>query len=1617
MHKCNCIYKVIRMNKAKYKKYIKRIVKRIFNFDEENGIIRKNGKTAKRYQDLSYQIITREGTTKKIVRITGVKNSVKNLVVPEKIKKYPVEVIQKGAFKGNKNIKSVTLPRSVRVIGSEAFYGCSSMREIELPPDLETINKSCFEGCISLQKAVLPYELKKIAENAFKNCKNLNVMYHYMKKGIGARPILDKNLKEDNLPSGLVYIGRNAFEGCEKIEYVYIPYGVKKIPENAFKGCKSIKKIWFHNEIKRIENNAFYGCSNLKIVKLPRNMKFIGDNVFDESIRIQCYSGMLDEVVEKLQKFDIEKIDDEILTFDSKMIPRENRESRYDGSFYSEEELDLAVKKYEFRTPCRDVFTRSLRDSNIIDSRYSLKNGEYIYNSKTPKSSVKIIMTGDLMCRASQVKSAWERGAYNFDASFEYVRGILSDSDLTIGNMESMISESSIYTDESYFLDDRVHLNAPDAFLSSVRGAGFDVVVNAQNHAYDTGTRGVFETLKALNKYQLMHTGIFAGGTEKRYLSTVINGIHIAIISYFDQARQKMKRVNFSEQGIETMFNNFSEQQIKKDIENAKNEGAEFIIAYCHWGKEYTKEITKRQEKFAQIVANAGADYLFGSHSHCIQPYSVILTEDGRKVPVLYSAGNFMSDMSIKLPEVRDTLIAEIELDRNEHGKVYIKSEGYYPCLIRLDEKVRGKMVTIPIENLLKKCTIEEKMELEEDLIRIGKTVGELNRFKMKIDEAENPLKRLERVENKEELIQEYEVSRMGLAKQSQYYNSGQYKNEYHFISDEEIYKREIDESVKEARIICAGQIAYDSTIEIDGECFGKYEFRKSFKTVSNCFENADFVIGNLVSMVSTNYPTMRMFRDLEEVKERYCNARIEFVEALKDAGFSCLAMANPYNVCTDVDGIFETEKIIGENGLIVSGIGEQKDPLIDINGIKIAFISYVSECVGKANIISDEGGTKFLNEYEKKRFENSIFNVKKRGAEFIIVYANCGNQKNKYNLKSRQALAEDMAEAGADYVICTVPTIISSYYKYKTNDGRIVPIASSIGSFISGDNNSEGSMLGVLLNITVRKTFDKKIEVYDNYIPLKIFKEFHGVQNSVMPALAYFNKSYNVQDYSKVKTTLSQKLGSDIKINEARAIKMKTHYKPNFTVEELYKFLGASPSKTDLEKLGEQYKKPVKCIVSRRTDLVKGCVAAIGGYDGGYQRKKVKLGIKHAVESGAVLVISNVKYKELPCIVVEKPVEQVLTDIAEEIINRYDPITIAITGSVGKTTTKDLMSNVFRNQYKEFHIEGNNNTIYTIRQVIQKLDDSDEVYIQEVHGGTIGAASRVSQLIKPDICVITSIGEAHLGQMGSMENVIAGKMQITDGMREDGVLIINDDNKYLHEQKPSIKTIRYSSYNSECDYYAQNIVVGENEILFQIVSKGGSFDEPGVYDAKLNIQGEHNVNNAVGVFAAARQANIPPHKIIAGLASYRTEGVRQNIINVGGIRLLVDVYSSNPISLTSAMKTLETLPVENGGRRIAVVGELPDQGENSKEIHYNTGKAICKYDFDVLLCIGPDSEYIAKAVKEKGRMAYSFKQRETINSVLADIVKPGDVVLFKASTRYAPMQEATIEPVFGEII
>ena len=310
----------------------------------------------------------------------------------------------------------------------------------------------------------------------------------------------------------------------------------------------------------------------------------------------------------------------------------------------------------------------------VFKPDYIMQEGILTSNSTQGDNAV-IMLTGDIMCLSAQQNAVKKNGKYDFSPSFKYVKSYFEQADFVMGNLESIMSVSHPYANQEKNIDGKPNCNGPSTLLDALRGAGYDAVATANNHSLDAGEHGLYETLERLEFYRLHATGTFAKN-QKRYLLVQINGIKVAFMSYTDIMN---KRGSVSAELYNQIIGAYSKENVERDCKQARQDGAEFIVAYMHWGRENTHDLISKQKTYAKEMANAGVDVIAGSHPHCLQPAEYITATDGRKVLCLYSMGNFVSSMARDINN--DTAVFRLELEKTKNG-VKLKSAGYLPCRV-----------------------------------------------------------------------------------------------------------------------------------------------------------------------------------------------------------------------------------------------------------------------------------------------------------------------------------------------------------------------------------------------------------------------------------------------------------------------------------------------------------------------------------------------------------------------------------------------------------------------------------------------------------------------------------------------------------------------------------------------------------------------------------------------------------------------------------------------------------------------------------------------------------------------------------------------------------------------
>ncbi len=334
----------------------------------------------------------------------------------------------------------------------------------------------------------------------------------------------------------------------------------------------------------------------------------------------------------------------------------------------------------------------------------------------------------------------------------------------------------------------------------------------------------------------------------------------------------------------------------------------------------------------------------------------------------------------------------------------------------------------------------------------------------------------------------------------------------------------------------------------------------------------------------------------------------------------------------------------------------------------------------------------------------------------------------------------------------------------------------------------------------------------------------------------------------------------------------------------------------------------------------------------------------------------------------------------------------IAITGSVGKTSTKDMIASVISQKYKTKKTQGNYNNHMGVPLTILEWDDSTEVAIVEMGMNHLGEISVLTNIAKPTIAVITNIGTAHIGILGSRENILKAKLEILEGLENDGKIIVNNDNDLLH----NFNTEKYNKItygiDNESDYRAEDIKIEEKKSEFKINIKNKE------YLVNVPVAGEHFIYNSLCAIATGLQLNIEMNLIINGIEEFKLTEKRNEIIETNGIKLLNDYYNASFDSMKASLQVLSKI---NRSKKIAILGDMLELGDFSKELHIKVGQEAAKNNVDILITIGELSKDIAEGAKKEGlKEIYSFNNNNDCIEHLRKILSKGDVILLKASNR-----------------
>lgn len=396
----------------------------------------------------------------------------------------------------------------------------------------------------------------------------------------------------------------------------------------------------------------------------------------------------------------------------------------------------------------------------------------------------------------------------------------------------------------------------------------------------------------------------------------------------------------------------------------------------------------------------------------------------------------------------------------------------------------------------------------------------------------------------------------------------------------------------------------------------------------------------------------------------------------------------------------------------------------------------------------------------------------------------------------------------------------------------------------------------------------------------------------------------------------------------------------------------------------------------------------------------------KDALNNGAeTVIINNIKLNEIEEYKKQNKniiqVEDTIKAIGEMASykmkiqkEKYNLKVVGVTGSVGKTSTKDIIANVLSKKYKVLKTEGNNNNHIGLPLTILRLQN-EEIAVIEMGMNHLGEISYLTKIAKPDIAVITNIGTSHIGNLGSRENILKAKLEILEGMDKKKIVINNDNdllNKWYLENKNNIEIHTFGIKN-ESEFNAKNIKLKENSSEFICKNK----------NEKINIEvpvgGEHFILNALCGLTVGKLLNLNNEEIKKGIKDFKLTAKRMEINHLkNNITIINDSYNASYESMKASISNLKNM---NGERKIAVLGDMFELGDFSEKLHKEVGTEIYKNKIDKLYLIGNYSKFIGEEAEKEGykkENIFYFENKDELFNNLKNNLKSGDVILIKAS-------------------
>ena len=415
----------------------------------------------------------------------------------------------------------------------------------------------------------------------------------------------------------------------------------------------------------------------------------------------------------------------------------------------------------------------------------------------------------------------------------------------------------------------------------------------------------------------------------------------------------------------------------------------------------------------------------------------------------------------------------------------------------------------------------------------------------------------------------------------------------------------------------------------------------------------------------------------------------------------------------------------------------------------------------------------------------------------------------------------------------------------------------------------------------------------------------------------------------------------------------------------------------------------PITAVVTDSRKVQPGCIFVcfpgerVDGHD--YAAK--------AYQAGAEYVIANHPVEGVPedHLVICESSYLAMIRMASNYRTLFSPLMIGVTGSVGKTTTKEFCYAVLSAFGNTLKTEGNQNNEIGLPNTLFRLEDTTQYAVVEMGMSAPNEIKDLCYAAKPMMGIITNIGVSHIEHLGSRENILKAKLELADALPDGATLLLCDDNDLLHTVDiPRLHVVRYGLNSPRAEIKATIVSATPLSTNFMLHAEGQS------WRATIPGTGEHLVLNALAAFGAGRAMGIPAETAIEALKNYTPSGQRQKVVEHEGITMVEDCYNASPDSMRAAIKTLGRFPCD--GRRIFVAADMLELGDIAEESHREIGALCAQEGIDLLLTWGPLAQYATRAAKAAGMEAHHFEEKEALTKYLTATAHRGDVIWCKAS-------------------